>query len=129
MSARAEWVPRSEPDAGRDQCLCHCYHCRPVGAAELKCNTCGFMPAAEPQQLLTDATVLLATARLAGATCQDLAAVQEDAIWFADTAAIPAPPMSPRKVGTDGVVTHVEGGDSAQDACPSRHVGADGEPR
>lgn len=52
------------------------------------------MPAEEPGQLLTDATVLLATALLAGADGKDLTAVNEDAHWFAETRAIPDPPSA-----------------------------------
>ena len=50
------------------------------------------MPAAEPLQLLTDAGMLLATARLAGDTRQELHDALDDAIWFADTSAVPLPP-------------------------------------
>jgi hypothetical protein len=89
-----EWVPRSSSDQGRDQCVCHCYHCRPVGTAGQKCGGCGFMPAEEPAQLLTDAAVLLATALMAGADDKDIAAVQEDAHWFAETLAIPDPTIA-----------------------------------
>jgi hypothetical protein len=87
------WIPRDEPADGRDPCVCHCYHCRPIKAASRKCSGCGFMPAAEPGQLLTDATVLLATALLAGASRKDLDDVLDDAIWFAETGATPAPPQ------------------------------------
>jgi hypothetical protein len=87
------WIPRDEPADVRDPCVCHCYHCRPVHTTGLKCSGCGFMPASEPAQLLTDATVLLATALLAGATRKDLDDVLDDAIWFAETGATPAPPQ------------------------------------
>lgn len=85
------WIPRDHKDHGHDTCGCHCYHCRPRHSAGLKCANCGFMPAPEPWQLLTDASVLLATALLAGATHKDIHDALDDAVHFAENGSVPHP--------------------------------------